>query len=173
VPPDKELERTQSALPFAASRRTAASAAQLRPQAGKGDGGTSMMRSVSDQNMMMNPASRKSRHNAICATLAVVIGLGIGWLDLHTTEVIVTILALLLAGLLLGLLQPTAAWRWAVLLTLGLPAMAVIGRLLRVPTAEPIRLDPRVALVALAFALVGCYGGVAVRRIAARLTTEG
>jgi hypothetical protein len=121
----------------------------------------------------MNPSSWKSRHNAICVTLAVAIGLGIGWLDLHATEVIVTILALLLAGLLLGLLQPIAAWRWAVLLALGLPAMALIGRLLRVPTAEPIRLDPRVALAALAFALVGCYSGVVVRRIAARLTTEG
>jgi hypothetical protein len=101
-----------------------------------------------------------------CAALAVAIGLGIGWLDLLTTEVSVTILALLLAGLLLGLLQPRAAWRWALLLALGLPAMAAVGKLLRVRTAEPIRLDPRVALVALAFALVGCYGGALVRRLA-------
>jgi len=84
-------------------------------------------------------------------------GLGIGWLDLHATEVFLTILALLLAGLLLGLLQPTAAWRWA----------------LRVRTAEPIRVDPRIALVAVAFALVGCYGGVVVRRILARPTPPG
>jgi hypothetical protein len=101
--------------------------------------------------------------------LAVAIGLGIGWLDLQTTEVIVTILALLLGGLLLGLLQPTRAWRWAVLLALGLPAMALVGQLLRVRTAEPIRLDPRIVLVAAAFALVGCYSGVVVRRVAARL----
>lgn len=85
----------------------------------------------------MNPASWKSRQKAICTALAVAIGLAIGWLDLHTTEVIVTILALLLAGLLLGLVQPTAAWRWAVLLALGLPAMAVVGNLLRVRTADP------------------------------------
>jgi MFS family permease len=112
----------------------------------------------------MNHASRTLRRSATCATLAAATGLGIGWLDLHTTEVIVTILALLLAGLLLGLLQPTAAWRWAVLLALGLPVMAAGGQLLRVRTPEPIRLDPRIVLVAMAFALLGCYSGAAVRR---------
>jgi len=121
----------------------------------------------------VNPASKTSRRNAICAASAVATGLGIGWLDLHTTEVVVTILALVLAGLLLALLQPTAAWRWAVLLALGLPAMAVVGQLLRVRTAEPIRLDARVVFVALAFALAGCYSGVVVRRIVARRTTSG
>jgi len=105
--------------------------------------------------------------------VAVAVGLGIGWLDLHTTEVIVTVLSLLLAGLLLGLLQPKAAWRWAVLLALGLPVMACVGQQFHLRAAEPIRLDPRIALVALAFASVGCYSGVAVRRIAARLTTSG
>jgi hypothetical protein len=121
----------------------------------------------------MTPASSHSGQSTITTALAVAIGLGIGWLDLHTTEVIVTILTLLLAGLLLGLLQPSAAWRWAALLALGLPTMAVVGHLLRVRTAEPIRLDPGIVLVALAFALVGCYSGVVVRRIVARLTTSG
>jgi hypothetical protein len=101
--------------------------------------------------------------------LAVAVALGIGWLDLHTTEVTVTISALLLGGLVLSLLQPRAAWRWAVLLALGLPVMAAVGRLLRLRTADPIHLDPRIALVALAFALVGCYAGVAIRRLVARL----
>ena len=58
------------------------------------------------------------RRSGICVTLGIVIGLTIGWLDLHTTEVTVTILAL-------------------------------------------------PALVAFAFALVGCYGGVVVRRTSA------
>jgi hypothetical protein len=116
---------------------------------------------------------RNARQNAIVTALAAAMGLGIGWLDLHTTEVIVTIVPLLLAGLLLGLLQPRAAWRWALLLALGLPVMEAIGRVLHVRTPEPIRLDPRIALVALAFALVGCYSGVAVRRTATRHPTSG
>jgi hypothetical protein len=49
----------------------------------------------------------------------------------------------------------------------------VVGHLLRVRTAEPIHLDPRIAFVALAFALVGCYSGVGVRRIAGGRTTSG
>ncbi len=121
----------------------------------------------------MNPAHWSSRRNVICTVLAVALGLGIGWLDLHTTEVIVTILALLLAGLFLGLLQPRAAWRWAVLLAFGLHAMEVVGNLLRFRTSEPIRLDPRIVMVALAFALAGCYSGVVFRRIVARLTASG
>jgi hypothetical protein len=118
----------------------------------------------------MSPASRGLRSAVGCGALAAAIGVGIGWLDLHTTEVVVTIVPLLLAGMLLGLLQPAAAWRWALLLALGLPAMAFVGRLLCVATDEPIRSDPRIALVAFAFALMGCYGGVVVRRLWTRLT---
>lgn len=121
----------------------------------------------------MKPAFRNSRPNAIVTALAVSISLGIGWIDLHTTEVSVTILALLLAGLLLGFLKPIAAWRWAVLLALGLPVMAVAGLVLHLRTAEPIRLDPLIVLVALALALAGCYTGVVVRRIFAPFTTLG
>jgi len=101
----------------------------------------------------------------VSTALAVAMGVGIGWLDLQVTEVVVTILALLLAGLLLGFLQPTAAWRWALLLALGLPAVAMVSQVLDVRTAEPIHPDLRIAMVAFAFALVGCYGGVVVRRI--------
>ena len=113
----------------------------------------------------MNPPSSNLHLHATCTALAIATGLGIGWLDLRTTEVVVTVVALLLAALPLGFLNPKAAWRWALLLALGLPAMAAVGPLLRVRTAEPIRLDPRIALVAFAFALVGCYAGVLLRRI--------
>jgi hypothetical protein len=60
----------------------------------------------------MKHAPRISRRSAIVTVLAVLVGLNIGWLDLQTTEVVVTVLALLLAGLPLGLLEPRAAWRW-------------------------------------------------------------
>jgi hypothetical protein len=109
-------------------------------------------------------ASWHSPYDLGCTALALALGLGTGWLDLHATEVTVTILALLASGFLLGLLQPAAAWRWALLLAVGLPIMELVGRVMHVQTPEPIRLDPRVALVALAFALVGCYAGVLVRR---------
>ena len=105
--------------------------------------------------------------------LAVALGLGIGWLDLHTTEVVVTASALLLAGLALGYLRPRAAWRWAVPLALGLPAMAIVGHLFHLPTPEPIRVDPLIVLVAWAFASVSCYAGATVRRVAGPRPTSG
>ncbi len=106
----------------------------------------------------------RSPCDLFCTMLAFALGLCVGWLDLHTTEVSVTIVALLAAGLLLGLLQPAAAWRWGVLLAIGLPALEAIAMLSGMRTAEPVKLDPRIALVALAFALVGSYSGALVRR---------
>ena len=114
----------------------------------------------------MKAESARLRYNTVVVFLAVGLSMGIGWLDLHTTEVVVTIVPLLLAGLLLGLLQPTGAWRWGLLLAVGLPVMAVVARVLGASTAEPIQMDPRIVLVAAAFALVGCYAGVAIRRLA-------
>src|SRR3974377_1974627 len=95
----------------------------------------------------ISEASWRSGHNTVCAALAGAIGLAIGWLDLHTTEGIVTILPLGSAVLVLGLVQPVAAWRWALLLAIGLPVMAGMGQLLGVSTAELIRLDVRIVLV--------------------------
>jgi hypothetical protein len=109
-------------------------------------------------------AAQRSACDLLCGVLASVSGLGIGWLDLHTTEVIVTIVPLIVAGVVLGLLRPKVAWRWAVLIALGLPVMAAVAKLTGMHTAEPVQLDPRVTLVALAFALLGSYAGALVRR---------
>jgi hypothetical protein len=103
-----------------------------------------------------------------CAVLAVVSGLAIGWLDLHTTEVVVTIMALMTVGVLLGLFEPIAAWRWAVLVVIGLPLTAAVARLSDLQTAEPARVDVRIALVAFAFTMVGTYTGVFIRRAVQR-----
>lgn len=119
------------------------------------------------------PASWRSPRDLAGATLAVVLGLAIGWLDLHVTEVVVTILALLAGGLLLGLFQPVAAWRWPVLMVIGLPVMAAFARMMDLQTAEPARLDIRIALAALAFALLGSYTGVLVRYVVRSLIGRG
>jgi MFS-type transporter involved in bile tolerance (Atg22 family) len=111
-------------------------------------------------------AANRFTSDVVCIVLATAAGLGIGWLDLHTTEVIVTVVPLVATGIVLGLLQPTAAWRWAALISVGLPVMAAVAKLSGMQTAEPIRLDPRVWLVALAFALLGSYAGAWARRMA-------
>ncbi len=118
------------------------------------------------------PTSWRSPHDLACTFIAFVLGLVVGWLDLHVTEVVVTIVSLLAVGLLLGLLQPSAAWRWAVLIAIGLPIMASVARLSAMQTAEPARLDARITLAALAFGLLGSYAGVFIRRTVRALTSR-
>lgn len=118
-------------------------------------------------------ASERSSYDLACAALAAAVGLGVGWLDLHTTEVIVTLVPLLGAGIALGLLRPKAVWRWAVLIALGLPVMAGAAKLSGMQTAEPVQVDLRITLVALAFALAGSYIGALLRRAATAVTGGG
>ena len=118
-------------------------------------------------------ASECSAHDRAYAALAGAVGLGVGWLDVHTTEVIVTVVSLLVAGMALGLLRPRAAWRWAILIALGLPLTAVATKVGGMKTVEPVQLDLRITLVALAFALVGAYTGALIRQAAAGATGGG
>lgn len=113
--------------------------------------------------------SWRSSRDLACTFGAVTLGLGVGWLDLHVTEVIVTILTLSTFGLLLGFVQPTAAWRWALLIALGLPIIEVIAIKFSLQTAEPVQFDLRVTMVALVFALLGTYIGVFIRYVIRRV----
>jgi len=127
------------------------------------------------QNKQLDPSVRsswRSPYDLVCTGLAVILGCAIGRLDLRATEVCVTMMALLVAGLLLGALQPRAAWRWALLIAAGLPSMATIALLSGERTAEPVRLDVRVALVATVIALIGSTMGVVARRAAHALTSR-
>lgn len=108
-------------------------------------------------------ASWRSTRDLACAALAVILGLVVGFLDLRVTEVVLTILALMTSGMLLGLIQPKAAWRWALLIAIGLPIMEIVAIITGMHTAEPVRLDPLIALAALGFSLLGAYAGVFMR----------
>lgn len=107
----------------------------------------------------------QSFYNLFCTILAIILGIIIGWIDLQVTEVSVTILTLLAVGLLLGLLQPKSAWRWALLISAGIPIMEMIAINFRLQTAEPVQLNPFVILIVLLFALIGTYVGVFIRRL--------
>ncbi len=104
-----------------------------------------------------------SPYDLACTVLAITLGLAVGWLDLQVTEVSVTILALLTASLLLGLLRPAAAWRWPILIAIGLPIMAAVAVVIGMKTVEPVQIDFRITLAALAIALIGSYIGVFIR----------
>jgi hypothetical protein len=108
-------------------------------------------------------SSWRSPRDLLCTALAIALGLAVGLLDLYVTEVVVTILTLIIFGLLAGLLQPTAAWRWALLIAIGLPIMEAVAIKIGLQTSEPARLDLRIVLVAIVFAMLGTYLGVFLR----------
>jgi len=116
-----------------------------------------------NNNDRTTPTSWGSPYNLACTAIALVLGLVVGWLDLHITEVFITLIALLTAGLVLGLLQPAEAWRWPVLIVIGLPVMVAIAHATHMQTAEPAQFDIRVVLIALLFVFVGTYAGVIMR----------
>ena len=107
-------------------------------------------------------SSWRSPHDLGCTILALALGLGIGYVRLHTVDSPETIMALLGSGILLGVLQPAAAWRWALLLVVGLPITAGIARVAHVWTPFPA--DLYIPLFQLAFAIAGTYGGALLRR---------
>ena len=109
------------------------------------------------------PDSWRSPRDLACTVLAVILGLVVGFVDLHVTEVVVTVVALLTSGMLLGLIQPKGTWRWALLIAIGLPIMEFVAIRTGMQTAEPARLDPLIALVALVLAFLGTYLGVFMR----------
>jgi len=107
----------------------------------------------------------QSSRNLFSVIFAITLGIIIGWIDLQVTEVAVTILSLLIGGFLLGLLQQKSAWRWAFLITVGIPIMQIIAINFSLQTAEPVKLDPLVILIVLLFALIGTYVGVFMRKL--------
>ena len=116
--------------------------------------------------------SRISSRDLLCIVLASAMGLFAGWLDMHDTEVAVTILALMIFGLLLGLIQPSTPWRWAVLIAIGLPIMTLAAIKFDFRSAEPVKFDFRGTLVALVFASMGAYIGAFIRHIKRNLTNH-
>jgi MFS family permease len=120
---------------------------------------------MDQENQLFNKPSTswRSSRDLVCTALAVALGVVVGWIDMHVTEVIVTILALVAFGLILGLVQPAAAWRWALLIAVGLPIMELVAIKFNLQTAEPVHLELRITIVALGFSLLGAYIGVFIR----------
>ncbi len=100
---------------------------------------------------------------------AIFLGIIVGWFDLRTDEVSLTILLLVVFGLFLGFSQPRHAWRWALLLALWVPLGGFVAQawgLKNIVVPEPNWLPTLFAFVP---ALVGAYGGAFVNWASARV----
>ena len=95
--------------------------------------------------------------------VAIALGLGIGAFDYSVTEVQSTLIVLLPLTFVFGFINSRAAWRWALVIGLGIPVAHVIGHALSI---QPPYTDHVVAsLLALVPTFIGVYSGALVRRI--------
>ena len=73
----------------------------------------------------------------LCVISALVFAVTIGWVDLHSAEVQWSVLFLLLFSCLLGLASPGAAWLWAAIVGLSVPAAHLLARLTGISPIVP------------------------------------
>jgi hypothetical protein len=105
--------------------------------------------------------------------LALVLSVLCGYVDLHTDDMFILVGLIAGSALVLGFLQPRAAWRWGVLVGLGAPvaeAVAAAGKIAApyAPPSQPLSVQAPALLLIFAvttsIALGGAYGGVLLRR---------
>lgn len=119
----------------------------------------------------MDPIDRMERHqreailSGVCLIAAVVLGLCAGWVDFHNNEPQPAALLLLIFGFLLGCIQPRSAWRWGILLGMGLPATYIIAHSFGLKPVEPLQPNVLAGLLAILPATIGAYVGAAIRKL--------
>ena len=64
---------------------------------------------------------RKSAGDEFYYLLAVLAGIGAGWLDIKVGDLLLTAMAVLAANMLLGFLSPRKPWRWVVIIGVFVP----------------------------------------------------
>jgi hypothetical protein len=106
-----------------------------------------------------------SKKGLMTLGLVLVFSLLTGYLNMTATEVIVPMSCILLFSFLAGLIQPKAAWRWAVLIGLSIPLSTFVGLAINFnfPDAPP--RFPITLLVLVIPALVAAYGGSLINRV--------
>ncbi len=98
--------------------------------------------------------------------LTLFIGALVGLMDLRSTELQMTAFLLVAFGFFAGFAQPRRAWRWALALGVWVPIFGALAAMARLTNARGV--DILVSVAAIAFALVGVYAGVIVKRMTPR-----
>lgn len=96
------------------------------------------------------------------ALLSVTLGALIGYGDYYASEVQGSVLLLLLFPFGLALTEPRGAWRWGLLVGLGVPCAHLLGLALRLPPPYPVQPNVLATFLALIPALLGAGIGALV-----------
>lgn len=117
------------------------------------------------------------RHNTMRRVILIaaplLVGLAIGWIDVHNDEVWAALLLLLSTTFLFGFIEPRTAWRSGLLIGVGIPLVHLVVLPLNIirpcpPDAvcgPPDLLSMLKLLLVLLPALIGAYCGVAARAL--------
>lgn len=115
------------------------------------------------------------------AFLALLLGLLIGYVDLHSDEVWAALILLLPVTFLFGWVWPQQAWQWALLLGTGIPLGYLVMRL----TGQTAACQPSLACSMLNFnaisqsvitfipALIGLYAAIILRWVVVDWQSQG
>ena len=102
----------------------------------------------------------------VCLAAALAGGVFAGWVDFNNDEPQAAVLVILVVTFLLGMVLPSRAWLWALIVALGLPGVYLAARGLGLQPVSPPSPGWYASLLALIPALIGAYAGVLIRSIA-------
>jgi len=113
------------------------------------------------------------RYLGLFCLVVALIGAGFaGWIDFNNDEPQAAVLVILVFTSLLGFLQPSKAWLWAIIVALGLPALYLAATSLGYQPVSPPSPAWYASLLALIPAFIGAYAGALGRVIIMVLTNH-
>ena len=89
-------------------------------------------------------------------------GVFAGWIDIRVGDLLFTALLVLAPCMMLGLMRPQRAWRWAVVVGICVPVVELLGYL--VLTQKPYRAQIYESFLAFLPGIVGSYGGAMLKQ---------
>ena len=109
-------------------------------------------------------ARHRWQFDALCIALAVIGGFLAGAVDFNNDEPQATVIVIVLFTGLLGFIQPRRAWRWALIVALGVPIVYLIATALGYHSKSVPEPGWYASLIALIPAFISTYGGVLLRK---------
>ncbi len=101
----------------------------------------------------------------LCMAMAVLGGLIAGAVDFRNDEPQAAVIIIVAFAGLLGFVQPKKAWRWAIIVGLGVPAVYLIFTALGYQSKSVPEPGWYASLIALIPAFLSTYGGVLLRKM--------
>jgi cyanate permease len=101
---------------------------------------------------------------ALCIALAVIGALLAGAVDFNNDEPQAAVIVIVVFAGLLGFIQPKKAWRWALIVGLGVPIVYLMATALGYQSKGVPEPGWYASLIALIPAFISSYGGVLLRK---------